>query len=101
MAGTTPEPELPDPVPTSPDAVTPDLPPPGPRAPEIRGTGGRPLRSEESEESEESEKPEGSDASDASDEGGTAGTSHDDADARGEGRPAAGPGTPAPQEQPG
>ncbi|WP_189853572.1 hypothetical protein [Streptomyces omiyaensis] len=84
----TPEPELPDPVPTTPDAVTPDLPPPTPEAPDIRGAGG---------ESPPSEKPDGAGASEDGD--GTGGEPHEDADAGDEGRPAAGPGTPVPQEQ--
>ncbi|MGW0117870.1 hypothetical protein [Streptomyces sp. NPDC003327] len=77
-----PEPELPDPVPTSPNAVTPDLPPLGPEAPDIRGTEGEHARDK---------KPAGTDA--PPDDGTT------DADTPSEGRPAAGPGTPAPQEQ--
>ena len=84
---TTPEPELPDPVPATPDAVTPDLPPPGPKAPDIRSAGGGRPRSQESG------------GAGASDEDGTGGEPHEDTDARGDGRPPAGPGTPAPPEQ--
>ncbi|MFE9040229.1 hypothetical protein ACFYOG_04870 [Streptomyces sp. NPDC007818] len=82
MAGT-PEPELPDPVPTTPDAVTPDLPPPDEEAPDIRP------RSEQSSGSEPNEAAEDD----------TAVEPREDAEAPGEGRPPAGPGTPAPQEQ--
>ncbi|MEV4950025.1 hypothetical protein [Streptomyces sp. NPDC053755] len=72
-----PEPELPDRVPASDDAVTPDLPPAGTGAPEIRvPKTGRP-------ESEEPDQKEGEQE---------AGEERD-----GEGTPA-GPGTPAPQE---
>ncbi|MFF2776011.1 hypothetical protein ACFVU3_13980 [Streptomyces sp. NPDC058052] len=92
------EPELPDPVPATQDAVTPDLPPPDREAPDIRGTGAERPRTEEHD---------GADASDASGtadtpgEDRTTGEPHEDADARGDDRPGAGPGTPAPQEQPG
>ncbi|GGU97130.1 hypothetical protein GCM10010275_39260 [Streptomyces litmocidini] len=74
----TPEPELPDPVPASRDAVTPDLPAPGPDAPDIRGTGGEPPRTDGAGEDGERQKGTGE---------------------QGEPRPAAGPGTPAPGEQ--
>ncbi|MFD6243557.1 hypothetical protein [Streptomyces roseolus] len=84
---TTPEPELPDPVPSAPDAVTPDLPPPGPKAPDIRSAGGGRPRSQESG------------GAGAPDEDGAGGEPHEDTDARGDGRPPAGPGTPAPPEQ--
>jgi hypothetical protein len=80
----TPEPELPDPVPASDDAVTPDLPAPGPEAPDIRVTGGKRSRTDESDEP---------------DEDGEDGGQRKDTEGPGEDRPAAGPGTPAPQEQ--
>ncbi|MEU7017154.1 hypothetical protein [Streptomyces sp. NPDC046385] len=74
------EPELPDPVPATQDPVTPDLPARGPEAPGIRiGAGERP-RTGDADEGDEPQK---------------------DAGGRDEDRPAAGPGTPAPQEQPG
>ncbi|MFH9740180.1 hypothetical protein ACH4MA_21185 [Streptomyces roseolus] len=93
---TTPEPELPDPVPATPDAVTPDLPPPGPKAPDIRSTGGGRPRSQESGGAGGAGA---SDEADEADEDGTGGEPHEDTDARGDGRPPAGPGTPAPPEQ--
>ncbi|MFD3533241.1 hypothetical protein [Streptomyces sp. NPDC058664] len=71
------EPELPDPVPASRDAVTPDLPAPGPDAPDIRGAGDERPRTDE--------------------DGGRQG----DPEEHDEDRPAAGPGTPAPQEETG
>ncbi|MER5311297.1 hypothetical protein ABT034_26305 [Streptomyces sp. NPDC002773] len=75
----TPEPELPDPVPATRDAVTPDLPAPGPDAPDLQGAGGnRPPTDEEGDKD---------------------GEQREDAEEHGKGRPAAGPGTPAPQEQ--
>ncbi|WP_030692109.1 hypothetical protein [Streptomyces globisporus] len=74
----TPEPELPDPVPATRDAVTPDLPAPGPDAPDVRGTGGERSRTAEAGEDGERRKDPGEQS---------------------EHRPAAGPGTPAPQEQ--
>ncbi|MGW4049908.1 hypothetical protein ACWENA_03690 [Streptomyces sp. NPDC004779] len=83
----TPEPELPDPVPTAPDAVTPDLPPPDPEAPDIRVAEGGHSPSEKTG------------GADASDEGRTDDDADGNADARGEGSPTAGPGTPAPQEE--
>ncbi|GGR64922.1 hypothetical protein [Streptomyces roseolus] len=98
----TPEPELPDPVPATPDAVTPDLPPPGPKAPDIRSAGGERPRSQESGGAGASDE---DGAGDESHEGGTGdeshegGEPHEDTEARGGGRPPAGPGTPAPREQ--
>ncbi|MEV6249429.1 hypothetical protein AB0M38_24960 [Streptomyces sp. NPDC051742] len=74
----TPEPELPDPVPATRDAVTPDLPAPGPDAPDVRGTGGERPRTAEAGEDGERQKDPGEQS---------------------EHRPAAGPGTPAPREQ--
>ncbi|MFF9851193.1 hypothetical protein [Streptomyces litmocidini] len=74
-----PEPELPDPVPATRDAVTPDLPPTGPEAPDIRGAGGEHPRTDGAGEDGERQK---------------------DTGEQSEHRPAAGPGTPAPREQP-
>ncbi|MER7950357.1 hypothetical protein ABTY59_23520 [Streptomyces sp. NPDC096079] len=74
------EPELPDPVPATPDAVTPDLPVPGPDAPDIRIDRRERPRAEEADQD---------------------GRRHEDADEVDADRPVAGPGTPAPQEQTG
>ncbi|WP_405453426.1 hypothetical protein [Streptomyces erythrochromogenes] len=53
MHSTQPEPELPDRVPEKRDALTPDLPPAGPAAPDLPGTGARPRRGIHDEESRE------------------------------------------------
>ncbi|MGW8354651.1 hypothetical protein [Streptomyces wedmorensis] len=74
----TPEPELPDPVPATRDAVTPDLPAPGPDAPDLRVAGGERPRTHKADGDGERQKA----------------TSE-----QGKDRPPAGPGTPAPQEE--
>ncbi|MFD7033669.1 hypothetical protein ACFWAR_37140 [Streptomyces sp. NPDC059917] len=56
MSRTPSEPELPDPVPVKRDAITPDLPPAGPAAPDLRiPERGRPRR----DGSEDGARPEG------------------------------------------
>ncbi|MEU9294195.1 hypothetical protein [Streptomyces sp. NPDC048266] len=87
----TPEPELPDPVPASDDAVTPDLPAPGPEAPDIRVSGGERSGTDAADEDGGQRKD--------TEEPGEDGGQRKDTEGPGEDRPAAGPGTPAPQEQ--